>query len=466
MNIDRESDSVHTLLGPVPGHSVAVFRIVMGALLLFESVNYGLFHCLDCGYRNTALLFKYQYFDWVQLPPGRGLELLLFVMGVASLGVMLGLFYRVCVVIVTFCLAWFFLLDSALYLNHYYLTLLFLGILCFIPANRVWSLDARRHNYSPWIGNWSRVWLIVQLEIVLIYAGLVKINSDWLQLEPLRLWMTTASADAGPLMQWLTQDPGITLASFAVIALHVLGAPLLLFKKTRLPVFCAYLVFHTINALVFDIGIFPFMTAAATTLIFDPDWPLKLYSKIRGTAFTGFSTTAPSNWNIGSAKRVMILGFVGLWLTIQVVLPTRPLWYPGPASWNESGHYFSWRMKLRDKRGRITYTVRNLKTKKISIVDPKDYLTRLQVWKMVCHPDLIWQFAQYLGDDAIRSDSTQSLTRNDLSVIANTQCSLNTRPHQRFVQPINLLNVSRNAPREQWLEPLTTKLPSVKTALN
>jgi len=133
----RLRERVRSLSSPSPGYSVAVFRIAVGALLLFESVNYGIFHCLDCVYREPALLFKYQYFDWVAVPPGRGLELLFFVMGIASVGVMLGFWYRVSVVVLTFCVAWYFLLDKALYLNHYYLTLLFLGILCFIPAGSV-----------------------------------------------------------------------------------------------------------------------------------------------------------------------------------------------------------------------------------------------------------------------------------------------------------------------------------------
>jgi len=59
--------------------------------------------------------------------------------------------------------------------------------------------------------------LVVQLEIVLIYAGLVKLNPDWLQLEPLRLWMTLRSEQAGPWMQWLTSDPGIALGAYGVI---------------------------------------------------------------------------------------------------------------------------------------------------------------------------------------------------------------------------------------------------------
>jgi len=228
-------------------------------------------------------------------------------------------------------------------------------------------VDAARKSYSPYIGNWSRLWLITQLEIVLIYAGLVKLNSDWLRLEPLRLWMTSRSADEGALLQWLTTDPGIALAAYGVILLHLLGAPLLLFRSTRLPVFYLYLVFHCINAMVFNIGIFPFMTAAATTLIFAPDWPVTFYQRIRGKDHTATTTSLPSVSSTNAAANnslqcsaIMVL--LTVWITVQLILPTRPLWYAGPVAWNEAGHQFSWRMKLRDKRGVTRFTVRNVKT--------------------------------------------------------------------------------------------------------
>lgn len=460
------SNLAQALFRPIPGHSVAVLRIVMGALVLFESVNYGVFHCLDCVYRDTQYLFKYRYFDWVSLPPIGGVEIIMFVMGVSSIGVMLGWYYRVSVIVVTICFAWFFLLDSALYLNHYYLTLLFLGILCCIPANRVWSMDAKRLKLSPFISNWSRLWLIVQLEIVLIYAGVVKLNPDWLQLEPLRLWMTSLSANSGPLMQMLTQDAGIALAAYGVIALHIVGAPLLMFSRTRLPVFSVYLVFHAINATVFNIGIFPFMTAAATTLFFAPDWPVKFWSRIRrkntdsgSIANTTAALSVPASFTVSNPMKIGIIALVGTWLIVQVVLPTRPLWYAGPVAWNEAGHYLSWRMKLRDKRGTVKYVVLNKKTSAITVRDPFDYLTRRQSYKMACNPDLIWQFAKKLEELEISASLDKSLTPNDISISATASCSLNTRKRQFLIQPVDLTSIERSLPRAQWVTALTEPLP-------
>ncbi len=449
---------------PVPGHSVAVMRIAMGALMLFESINYGVFHCLDCRFRGTAYLFKYQHFEWAVLPPGRGLEALFLVMGVSAIGVMLGYRYRLSILVLTASVAWYFLLDATEYLNHYYLALLFLSILCVIPANRVWSMDAKKYPCSPYIGNWSRIWLIVQLEIVLIWAGLVKLNPDWLQLEPLRLWMTSYSADAGPLMQWITQDPGIAFGAYGAIALHLIGAPLLLFKKTRFPVFCVYLFFHMVNATVFNIGIFPFMTAAATTLIFEPDWPVNLLARFRRGMATSRERCESALIRYTEERRArnlmnpLIITFVIAWLVVQALLPTRPLWHEGPVVWNEAGHKFSWRMKLRDKRGRIRFLVRNNLQKSLRVVEPGDYLTRRQVRKMSCQPDLIWQFAQFLEAKELEAANNVGAGKDNISVTASALCSLNTRKAVPLIKAVDLTTLDQSTPRDQWVTPFTEPL--------
>ena len=43
--------------------------------------------------------------------------------------------------------------------------------------------DVSRNSPAPWLPNWGRLWMNVQTEIVLLYAGFVKLNVDWLNLE-------------------------------------------------------------------------------------------------------------------------------------------------------------------------------------------------------------------------------------------------------------------------------------------
>ncbi len=444
----------------IDASSIAVFRIMFGAILLFESVNYGVFLCLDCMYREPLFLFKYHYFEWAKLPPGIGLELLFVVMGLSSVCVLLGLFYRVAIVILTLSFTYLFLLDQALYLNHFYMVILLCGIMIFIPAHRYWSLDARRKPEiaSATLPNWTRFWLGAQLEIILIYAGLVKLNMDWLNLEPMRLWMTEQSRHSHEIFQWLTQDPGIALASYSVIALHLIGAPLLLWKKTRLPVFCLYAVFHCINMFVFNIGIFPWMTLAATLLLFDADWPrqvlacLQRRNKLVSWRHLSKPISIASQGTEKPAALSMITVLIACWLFLQIVVPLRHYAIPGEVAWNEGGHRFSWRMKLRSKRGVAQFKVVTPAGRQ-TVVDPADYLRYKQVRKMACIPDLIWQFSQFI-------EAELSTNSEDLKVFVVARCSLNTRePTFLINQLVDLTSIPRNEPLENWVTPLTKELP-------
>ncbi len=435
---------------------------MFGATLLFEAINYGVFLCLDCLYREPDFLFKYHHFEWVGVLPGPGLELVFVAMGVAALGVMLGYFYRLSALVLVISFAYLFFLDQALYLNHFYLVLLFATILVFLPANRLWSIDARRRPAlrSETVPAWSRWWLVLQLEIVLLYAGLVKLTPDWLQLEPMRLWMNSQSQQAAPVFQWLTQDWGIAVASYGAIALHLLGAPLLLFKRTRLLVFCVYAVFHLTNSLVFNIGIFPWVTIAATLVLFDPGWPRQFlaFLQARGRALRWSHLAEPpclpAQTDTGkTATRFIVLTVIGVWLCVQIAVPLRHYFRPGNVAWNEDGHRFSWRMKLRSKRGTTQFYVKFDDGSFIDI-DSSEHLTRKQEKKMSCIPDLIWQYAQFIEDEYRRSPT------DDPAVHVISRCSLNTREAVPLVSElVDLTSISRAEPTSNWVLPNTKSMP-------
>ena len=446
----------------IDASSLAVFRMMFGALLLFESVNYGLFLCLDCMYRSSSLLFKYHRFEWVKLWPGIGLEINFVVMGISAFCVMVGYHYRLAMTVFTVCFAYLFLLDQALYLNHFYLAFLFCCIMIFVPAHHYWSVDARRKPEiaSSTVPAWSRLWLVAQLEIVLVYAGLVKLNLDWLNLEPMRLWMNDQSQYSHAFFQWLTQDPGIALASYGVVLLHLVGAPLLLWRKTRLPVFYLYCIFHTINAFVFNIGIFPWMTIAATLMLFDPDWPKQFMAWFRAKrglthreVFASSNSTEAVAPPLSKLKNTFIVFAISAWLIVQVTVPLRHWFMPGNVAWNEAGHRYSWRMKLRDKRGSAQFFVVVNDNPAIKI-DSKTHLNRKQIRKMSCIPDLIWQYAQFLEQEYKAQDT------DNIKVYVQAMCSLNTRePASLINRLVDLTSIERTEPVQNWILPMTKELP-------
>lgn len=455
------------LFKSVDASSLAVFRIGLGALLLFNSIN-NMALCPTCRYLEPDMLFKYHHFEWVVPWPGIGLWVHWSIMALCAFAIMVGYRYRLAMLIFTCGFTYNFLLDQALYLNHYYMVILFCVVMLFVPANCKWSVDARRNSEiaSATVPRWSIVVLLLQLEIILIIAGIVKLNADWLNLEPLRMWMHARRDDYPPFFTWLTGDAGITLGAYGAIALHLLGGPLLFFRWARPWVLAVYGVFHIVNHTVFNIGIFPWFTWFASFLFFRPDWPIRFRDRFLRKAHpdisqfekAGVQPDLPSGSgvsanqsNVITARRMMIVSAMAIWLAVQIMVPMRNWFIPGDVAWTEDGHRFSWRMKLRSKSGSAIFHVQA--GDETWTVDPRQHLNAKQVRKMPCIPDMVWQFGQFV------EQQWQEKGYSDVSVTVESQCSLNGRDRQTFFKPeLDLTALSRDELAVNWLVPLTQPL--------
>jgi vitamin K-dependent gamma-carboxylase len=153
-----------------------------------------------------------------------------------------------------------------------------------------------------------------------VFAGLMKIDRDWLRLEPLREWLA-GNAELPLIGPLLLNHAVVAAAAYGSITLHLLGAPLLLFKPTRLWTFLAYCVFNGLNALFWDIGIFPWFTIVATLLF--PGWPRSLLGQLRRAPARMQPLQLPATPGSSPIMRAAISSFVGDWIALQVAVPLR-----------------------------------------------------------------------------------------------------------------------------------------------
>jgi len=127
---------------------------------------------------------------------------------------------------------------------------------------------------------------------------------------------------------------------------------------------------------------------------------------------------APDLVHVGNPVNQRLTSWlIGVFVAIQVLLPLRHHLYEGNVFWTEEGHRLSWRMMLRSKTGNASFIV---KTKDGSFVNHNinDHLTHKQYYNMSTHPDMIWQYVQYL----------ESLYGNDISVNVVAYVQLNRGP--------------------------------------
>jgi hypothetical protein len=254
---------------------------MFGLILLVECWRFWSKGWIERYYIEPEFLFKYYGFGWVEPWPGEGMYWHFAALAVLSLLILLGLLYRLAAVLFFFAFTYVFLLDQARYLNHFYLVILIAFILMVIPAPR---FGATAPGWSLWLFR-------LQFEVMYLYAGIVKVNADWLRLEPMGMWL--ARRDDWPLVgELLLQDWVVAVASYGAILLHIVGAPLLLVKATRGWVMAIYFAFHLMNHFLFNIGIFPWLAMAGTLLFLEPDWPKRA---LRATKRLAVRVMAPAH---------------------------------------------------------------------------------------------------------------------------------------------------------------------------
>ncbi len=185
--------------------------------------------------------------------------------------------YRISTVLFFLSHTYFFLLDQGRYVNHLYLIALFGFLFIFVPAHRVFSIDAwlipklRAQTIPAW-----GLWLFrIQMAAVYFFAGVAKLTPDWLRGEPMRVWLVQRG-DFGVLDRVFHAPWAACAGSYGSLVLDLFLPPLLLWRRTCLAAFCAAVIFHLLNAWMFELDIFPWLAIAATTLFLSPSWPRRI----------------------------------------------------------------------------------------------------------------------------------------------------------------------------------------------
>jgi len=415
------------LFRPVDIASLVFFRVAFGALMLWEVIHYFGAGWIDRYFVAPRFHFTFPGFSWVTPWPAPWMHVHFFVLGVLAVCIMLGLWYRIAAFLFLVGFTYVFLLDQARYLNHFYLVSLVSFLLCIVPAHRAGSLDVLRRPrlHSRAAPAWS-LWLLrFQMGIVYLYGGVAKLNADWLGGEPVRTWI--AEKTGFPLVgRYFTEEWMVHLVAWGGMLLDLLVVPLLLWRRTRAIALLAAFVFHIANSQLFRIGIFPWLAAAATLLYLPPDWPRLRWLRRAGPA-PAVESGVPMP-AFGRRQRVLV-GVLGAWVLLQVLIPLRPYLHPGNPSWNEEGHYFAWHMKLHHKDCRGGFAATSRTSGERWEVPIREFLAPWQIRQMLARPDLILQFSHHVADHYRRSG------RGEVAVRAEIWCSLNAREPRLLVDP-------------------------------
>ncbi len=435
----RRRGLAERLQRPVSADSVAVFRIVFGLVIAIGSVRFLAKGWVDSLYLAPDHHLTYAGFGWVEPLPAPLMHLHVAGLALLGLAIAAGFHHRMAAGLFTLGFAYTELIDATLYLNHYWYVTLVGVLLTVLPVHHRWSLDARsgRVAPSPTVPV-AVVWVLrAQLAVVYLFAGLAKLNPDWLlHAQPLRLWFVDRSDVplVGPLLG-LTATAYVASWAGALFDLTIVGW--LSWSRSRPAAYGAVIGFHAFTGMLFPIGVFPLVMITGTLVYFSPDWP----SRCRPAAASVGPVPAATHLRLGTPMLVAL----ALFGAAQLALPLRHYAYPGNVRWTDEGYLFAWRVMLTEKVGHLEFEVTDPASGDVWLVSPDLVLTDWQTTQAAIRPDLVHSTAVLVADH-YRADGL------DVEVRATAWVSMNGGPARLLVDPaVDLASQPRTPAPDRWI---------------
>lgn len=446
-------NSIKTYLAkPVHLAPLAVFRMAFGLLMFASIIRFIAKGWVYSMYIKPKVFFPFYGFEWVKPLEPWAMYGVFITLAVVSLCIALGFMYRFATLIFFILFTYIELIDKTNYLNHYYFISIMSFIMIFLPAHRFFSLDVKFNKslaatYTP---NYFVLVVKFQVFIVYFFAGVAKLNYDWLfNAQPLKIWLPGQSEI--PLIGSLLTKEWVAYFFSWFGCVYDLCIPFLLFiPRFVRPAYFFVIVFHLATSLLFNIGMFPYIMISLTTIFFREHFHLQIIQTLR-TIFKSNSTIPEILYQPKLNFKKIVAGVFAIHFIVQLFLPFRYLLYPGKLFWTEQGYRFSWRVMLIEKAGTAFFFVRDKTTGKETEISNCDYLTPMQEKMMATQPDMLINYAHFIKQDF------ENKGYKNIEVVAQSYVTLNGTPSQLIVDKhIDLSKEENNYKIKNWILPFKT----------
>ncbi|XP_046860535.1 vitamin K-dependent gamma-carboxylase-like isoform X2 [Xenia sp. Carnegie-2017] len=466
--------------------NLGIFRVFFGILMMIDIPQERGMSSIYRHWGDRTLCF-FPLFDCLKPLPVEWMYVVYLVMFLGALGIALGFCYRSsCVLFIT--TYWYiFFLDKTVWNNHSYLYGLISIMLLLTDGNRYWSIDGYfndsiRNTYVP---RWN-YWLIkFQIFLVYFFAGLKKIDMDWM----------SGYSMSGLAKQWVF-DPFRLFVSDEFIELymvHIIGLLfdlfegfLLLFDKTRPVALFFGCMFHLMNSQMFHIGMFPWTMLATMPFFLRSDWPRRL-SRAMPTCLSLFlpqrddpkvNTKFTNEKNprrkqdckdiYVSLRKYFLIGVASIYVIIQLFLPWSHFITQGFNSWTNGLYGYSWDMMVH------SWSTQHIRIELVDKATNASHYLIPGIWihgrsnkrgRWSSQPDMVKQYANCL---AKKLSQHEELNITEPAIYFDVWRSMNGRFQQRLLDPrVDMVKAEWSPFKmSEWILPLMVELSPWRTKLD
>ncbi len=411
---------------PVHIAPLVTFRVAFGAMMFISIMRFWLKGWVTDLYVKPTFYFPFFSWDWVKPLGDTGMHVLFAVMAITALCIAFGLFYRIAIILFFLVFTYVELIDITNYLNHYYFVSVISFLMIWLPANRNYSLDSminpsiKRTHIPLWMIGTIRL----QLAMVYFFAGLAKLNYDWMMNAlPMKIWLPakTHLPIVGPFMY---EDSVAYFFSWFGAFYDLFIALFLMIPATRPLAYVFVLGFHIATAIFFPaIGMFPYIMMVSSLVFFSSGFHQKIWEWLSRTK----DSVTTNVYNYPRITEKLLIVLLTLHFIVQVIVPLRFIFYPGHLFWTEQGYRFSWRVMLMEKSGNTFFTVKEPTTGRKYEVNNAEYLTPLQEKMVSTQPDMMIYYAHHLA----KKYSEKGIV--DPEVYVESYVALNGRRSKLFI---------------------------------
>ena len=300
---------------------------------------------------------------------------------------------------------------------------------------------------------------IIKLQIGLVYffAGISKLNYHWLlEAQPLINWLKHQS-DFPVIGKLFLYDFTAYLFSWVSAIFDIFIFFLLIDKRSRWISYFVAFVFHIMTAIMFPIGVFPYVMIASTLIFFNDNFHKKIIDFISKYGLLNSSKSIEEKNNYQTKTNSVLKFFLIGFFTLQLFLPLRFMLYPGKLFWTEQGYRFSWRVMLIEKAGYSQFYIHEPKMDRKMLIQNRDYLTPQQEKMMSTQPDMILQYAHFLSKtfkDSCLVESNGEIIKmgRNPKITADITVSLFNKGSRKFIDSEkNLSEIKRGFGNKEWI---------------